>query len=108
MKIKIYVPICYTSNRQVTPIDEIDFFHDILTELTHLFKGLTVIPNCFGTFENPNGLIDHDQITIVEIFTTTKLFHEKQNDFHKLLNQIKGYFRQNSVAYTINNQIFFW
>lgn len=100
MQIKIFVP---TYNNGIV--------YDIADELTMLFDGCTVYQDCKGFWERYHldgktpPTVEIDNITVIEIFTNTKTFHDKQTQFHKILLKMKRQLKQTCVAYSINHKL---
>jgi len=85
--------------------------------LTKLFDGLTIIPNCCGYWLNENGKIEHDYVETWIIYVnddlTEKLEYEtvlRKDIEQKLkdsLTRIKKATQQKSQAYSGDNKIYF-
>ena len=86
-------------------------------ELIRLFKGLTITPNQIGYWYNEKGLIETDKVETWNIYVdkalTEKLEYETvlnqktEIAFQYLLFQIKQITQQKTLAYAIDNEIFF-
>jgi len=86
-------------------------------ELIRLFKGLTETKNQKGYWLNEKGFIETDKVETWNIYVdkalTEKLEYETvlnqktKTDFQYLLFQIKQITQQKTLAYAIDNEIFF-
>ena len=86
-------------------------------KLIKLFKGLTITLNQIGYWLNEKGFIETDKVETWNIYVdkalTEKLEYETvlnqktKTDFQYLLFQIKQITQQKTLAYAIDNEIFF-
>jgi len=83
----------------------------VVLKLTDLFSGLTVFSGCSGYWINPKTeLIERDNIEVFLILTENKFPSEdteKLNALRKILAEIKTVLKQNCIAYSIDNRIYF-
>ena len=81
-------------------------FNLITDNMIYHFKGLTVIPNCVGYYENDKGETIKETVDILYSVTETL------NDFTKELftekvRMIKAYLNQTSVLIVIDGKLIF-
>lgn len=99
MYVKIYVP---TENSEI-----IEYLAKMVSEY---FGGCTIIPNCLGYWINSEKQLVKDKITIIEAYTTENslTFDQIQIFLIHLASYIKRRLKQESVAYCIDNNIYFY
>lgn len=100
MQVKLYIP-----SYEATIVDK------VATQLSNLFGGCTIIPNCKGYWKNPKTeQHEVDNITIIESYTKIDL-NDIENIktllFYSSLYAIKDELKQKSLAYSIDNTMFF-
>jgi len=83
-------------------------YESIAKELCEYFGGCTIYQNCHGFWHNiESNTLEHDKITVIEIFTT----HSEsliQRILKPRLKHIKESLKQNCVAYSINDTMYFY
>lgn len=101
MRIAIYIP---------TDIDEISaYVEGIAQRLSETFGGCTIVPNCRGFWISKENKLLKDKIAIAIAYTSDS-FDTHPANYRRLINivfDIKRDLKQESVAYTIDNQIYF-
>lgn len=98
--IKIYVPT-----------QDINKIYDIARQLTNIFGGATIIPNCKGYWkglptEKLKDQYEVDNITIIESYTEILSRHWILN-IQLLCDTLKSTLKQQSLMYTIDNKAYF-
>lgn len=78
------------------------------TDLTKLFNGITIIPNCSGLWLNDNKQIEKDNLEIWLIYTTKEQYFINETVFLLTLRAIKSLTQQKTQAYAIDNTIKFF
>lgn len=99
MKIKIFVPNNSLLQQKLV--------YQIAETITKLFNGCTIYPKCLGLWLNPKTKqIEQDSISVIEIFLTSSI--EYRFKLYQILNKIRTQLNQQCVAYSIDNEIFFY
>ena len=98
MLAKIYVP---TENEKI--------LRDLAERFSKYFGGCTIIPNCKGFWINGENKLIEDKITIIESYFENSAITEDQAKVF-LVNTadfIKRRLKQDSVAFVLDNSIYF-
>lgn len=102
MQVKIFIPTQIKDNKVSAYIDS------VMHKLTKVFYGATLYTNVRGYWFNPDtDLTEIDFINVIEIFVHHECFNEHKKIFYGLLECIKTDLEQKTLAYSIDNSMFF-
>lgn len=105
MRLSVYLPL----NSQIGKLDSEQIIHKFTTEITKLFNGSSLYPNAiYGFWLNPKTkAIEKDTTSLLEVYLTREDLNAKRTELGYLLHLVKSQLKQESLAYTIDNDIFF-